>query len=136
MKSKLLNFLLIITSLFGYLEWGGDSHTFLFTAEWEVLSRLFSDPVSVLHPFTILPLTGQILLLITLFQKQPGKILTYISIGGIGVLLVFIFIAGALSLNFKIMLSVIPFITVAILAIRHYRTIKGKPAEQDSSAGY
>ncbi len=32
MKSKILNFFLIITSLLGYLEWGGNSHSFLFQA--------------------------------------------------------------------------------------------------------
>lgn len=33
MKGKIFNIILIITSLFGYLEWSGDSHSFLFQAE-------------------------------------------------------------------------------------------------------
>jgi hypothetical protein len=52
----------------GYLEWGGDSHSYLFQAEVEVLSKLFVDPVSVLHPLTVLPLAAQVILLLTLFQ--------------------------------------------------------------------
>jgi hypothetical protein len=124
MKNKFLNFLLIITSLIGYLEWGGNNHIFLFKAEAEIFSKLFTDPVSVLHPFTILPLIGQILLLITIFQKTPSKILTYISIAGLGLLLGFMFIVGIMSMNFKIIISTIPFIVISILAIRHYRKIK------------
>ena len=39
MKPKILNALLIVTSLLGYLEWSGDSHTFLFQAEAEILYK-------------------------------------------------------------------------------------------------
>ncbi len=121
MKSKLLNLLLIVTSLFGYLEWGGDNHSFLFQAEGQVLAKIFTDPASVLHPFTVLPIIGQLLLLITLFQKEPGKILTYAGIAGLGILLFFIFLVGALSLNFKIMLTALSFLVLAFITIRHYR---------------
>lgn len=124
MKSKLLNFLLIVTSLLGYLEWGGDNHIFLFKAEAEILSKLFTDPLSVLHPFTLLPLAGQIILLITLFQKKPGIYFTYLSIAGLGLLFVFMFAIGLITTNFKILLSTFPFIFVAVLTIRHQRKLK------------
>jgi hypothetical protein len=121
MKSKVLNFLLIVTSLLGYLEWSGNSHMFLFQAEFEIFKKLFSDPVSVLHPFITLPMIGQIILAVTLFQKKPSKILTYISIGGLGILLVFMFLIGLISLNYKIALSTIPFIVVVVLTVIHSR---------------
>jgi len=121
MKSKVLNFLLIFSSLFGYLEWSGNKHLFLFEAEAEIFSKLFTDPVSVLHPFTVLPIVGQILLVITLFQKTPNKTLTYISLAGLGLLLGFIFIVGLMSINFKIIISTIPFIVLAIFVIRHHK---------------
>lgn len=121
MKSKISNLLLIITSLFGYLEWGGNSHSFLFQAEGEIFSKLFTNPNAVLHPFTLLPMIGQLLLVITLFQKTPSKILTYISIGGLGILLAFMFIIGIISLNFKIILSTIPFIIIATVTILNFR---------------
>ncbi|MCC7521736.1 MAG: hypothetical protein IT220_08900 [Flavobacteriaceae bacterium] len=124
MKSKIINLLLIITSLLGYLEWGGGSHIFLFAGEIEIIQKLFTNPTSVIHPFTLIPLMGQILLLITLFQKTPSKILTYISIAGLSLLLGFMFIVGLMSMNIKIIISTIPFIVVSILAIRHYRKIK------------
>ena len=124
MKSKILNSLLIITSLLGYLEWSGNSHSFLFQAEAEILSKLFTDPISTLHPFTILPLIGQLLLIVTLFQKTPSKTLTYIGIGSLGILLAFMFVIGLMSLNFQIILSTIPFLCISAIAIRHYRKIK------------
>lgn len=120
MKSKILNSLLIVTSLLGYLEWSGGSHIFLFQGEAEIIFKLFTNPVSVIHLFTLLPLVGQILLLFTLFQKIPSKFLTYISIAGLGLLFGFMFLIGLISMNYKIIFSTIPFLTVTVLTIRHY----------------
>lgn len=124
MKSKTYNLLLIITSLFGYLEWGGNRHSFLFQAEIEILLKLFSDPKSSIHLLIILPLLGQVLLFLSLFQIKPNKILSYIGISGIGILLILMFVIGLISLNYKIIISTIPFLFVSILAIKHYRKIQ------------
>ena len=117
MKRKILNGLAVLTSLVGYLEWGGGNSSFLFQAEWEVLGKFVNDPVAAAHPFTLLPLLGQVLLLVTLFQREPNRWLTYIGIACLSLLLVFMFLIGLLSLNFKILLSTIPFIVTAVLAI-------------------
>jgi hypothetical protein len=122
---KTLNFLLILTSLFGYLEWGQDNSAFLWQAELDVLSKLIAAPGDVVHPFTMLPLAGQLLLLITLFQRKPGKFLTYAGMAGIGVLLVFMFLIGLMSLNFKIALSVLPFLVVSVLVV-YFRAKRGR----------
>ncbi|WP_353077563.1 hypothetical protein [Flavobacterium sp.] len=124
MKSKTLNFLLIIFSLFGYLEWSGNNHLFLFEAEIEIFSKLFTSPISVLHPFIILPVISQFLLLFTLFQNKPSKKLTYISIFGLGILFLFMLFIGIISLNYKIALSTIPFIVVSIVTMLHHRKFK------------
>ncbi len=117
MKKRILNGLAILTSLFGYLEWGGGNGAFLFQAELEVLGKLVSDPVSAAHPFTLLPLFGQVLLLITLFQREPSRLLTYIGLACLGLLLVFMFVIGLFSFNFKILLSTVPFMVTAVLGI-------------------
>jgi hypothetical protein len=127
MKTKILNLLLIITSLLGFLEWGGNNRSFLFQVEATLLSKIFTDPASVMHPLTILPLLGQIALLATLFQRTPNKKLSYIGIGCLGILLGWMFVIGWVSLNFKIILSTIPFLVVAIFTIRHYRENKEEP---------
>ena len=121
MKTKILNLLLIVFSLFGYLEWGKDNSSFLFEAEAEIFSKLFMDPGSVVHPFTMLPLAGQLLLLVTLFQKRSNRWLTFIGMGGIGILLVFMFLIGLISLNVSILMSTIPFLVVGFFTIRHHR---------------
>ena len=124
MKGKILNALLIISSLFGFLEWGHNNKMFLFQLEAEIVSKIFNDPVSVLHPFTLLPFLGQILLLITLFQKSPSKILTYIGLGGIGILLALMFVIGCISFNLKILFSTIPFLVIGYFTIRHHMKMK------------
>ena len=121
MKTKILNVLLILTSLVGYLEWGGNNQLLLYQAELDIALKLINDPASVMHPFVLLPIIGQIILVLVLFQKKPNRTLTYVGIGCLGILLAFMFIIGIMSLNFKILLSSIPFITVAIYTIIYNR---------------
>lgn len=123
-KSKILNILLILTSLLGFLEWGKGNQLFLIQAEAEIFVKMIENPMSVLHPFTIMPFIGQILLLITLFQRRPNKKLTYIGMACIGILLTLMFAIGCMELNFKILASTIPFLMVGFLTIRHNR-LKG-----------
>ena len=119
MKEKLLNLFLVLTSFIGYLEWGKENHLFLLQAEVEIISKFISNPSSVIHPFILLPFLGQLLLIVTLFQAKPNKTLTYFGIRGLGLLLGFMFIVGMLSLNYKIIVSTIPFLFLAILTIKY-----------------
>lgn len=121
MKEKILNILLILSSLFGYLEWGGSNHSFMFESEYHVLSKFFTNPGQVVHPFTIIPMIGQLLLLVTLFQKKPTRALTYLGIGCIALLLLFIFFIGIAALQLKILFSTIPFLALSVYTILHLR---------------
>ncbi len=112
---------LILTSLTGYLEWGGNNAAFLFSAEAEIISKMIHQPSEVLHPFTIFPLLGQMLLVITLFQSTPGKKLTYTGITLIGLLMVFILFIGLIGLNLKVAVSVIPFLVLSIFTVRQFK---------------
>lgn len=94
---------------------------FLFQAEQEIFSKLFQDPLSVAHPFTLLPLFGQLVLLFTLFQRSPGKVLTLIGLGCLSFLLLFMFLIGLISFNYKILFSTVPFLVVGILTIMELR---------------
>ncbi len=116
-RIKFLLFLVILSSLIVYLEWGGSNESFLFQAEFEVLNKLFTDPMSVFHPLTLIPLFGQILLLINVFLQKPSKLFSYTGIGSLGVLVLFIFFVGCLALNYKIILSCFPFIALSAYAI-------------------
>ena len=123
-KGKILNLLLVLTSFVGYLEWGKENHLFLFQAEVEIVSKFINNPLSVIHPFILLPFLGQLLLIVTLFQTKPNKTLTHLGIGGLGLLLGFMFIVGLLSLNYKIIASTIPFLFLAILTIKNRQKLK------------
>lgn len=90
--------------------------------------KLFTDFGSAAHPFTLLPLLGQLLLAFTLLQKVPSRMLTFLGLAGVGVLLAFMFIIGVLGLNVKIALSVPPFLTLAFMTVKHHRANKAAAA--------
>ena len=121
MKLKLLNLGLIITSLFGYLEWGQEQAKFLFEIEWEILRELWRDPISVLHPLTILPMVGQLLLIISLLKRNTSKALIYIGMTCIGILILLICFIGIINGNYKILLSSLPFLICAMATVVYLR---------------
>lgn len=118
--NKLLNILLITTSLVGYMQWGKGNSAFIY----DVLHDLITNPetlsASLFHPIIFIPLIGIMFLLITLFQKKPSKILTFIGIGCVSLLLLLIFFIGLLSNQVKMVASALPFILLSFLAIRLY----------------
>ena len=115
---KKLIVILIITSLVGYLEWGGNNKMFVAEGELDILHKLFQDPLSVIHPFTLLPLLGQLFLLITLLQKRPKKWMILTGITGIGLLYLMILITGIFSKNPRIIISSLPFLLASAWMIR------------------
>jgi len=118
MNTRLLILAVILCSLFGYLEWGTDQSNFLFQMEWDLFKKGFDDPSSVVHPFTIVPLLGQIFLLISLFLRKPNKVLIVMGIGSLGLLLGLLSIIGLIGSNWKIFVSSLPFLIFSYLLIR------------------
>ncbi len=119
-KSKILNIALVLSSLIGYLEWGDDNKSLLAQAEMEIIFKLFSDPRSILHPLILLPFFGQLILIFTLLQKKPGRMLTIAGILCIGILILLILIVGILSRNYKIVLSAMPFCVLSLFTIWYH----------------
>ena len=118
MKLKLLNLGLVLTSLIGYLKWGGNNAAFLAEAEAEVLTRAFAEPMAVLHPFTVLPLVGQVLLVATLFQRRVSKLLTVIGLACLSLLILLIFAIGIAVFEYRMVLSTLPFVVIGAFVIR------------------
>ena len=121
---KVLNFLLLLSSFTGYLEWGKGNHQFLFQMEGEVFGKLFTDPMSVMHPFILIPMAGQLLLLFTLFQQQPGKRITYAAMACLALLMLLILLIGILERNLVMIASVTPFLVLSFFVIRQFRKEK------------
>ena len=115
---KLLNAFLVLTFLIGYLEWGGGNQTFIFQAEAEILRKLVDNPIEVLHPFTVIPFCGQVLLLITMFQGTPNRVLTLVGLTCLSTIILFLFFIGLISLNLKVLGSTIPFLVTGGLVLR------------------
>jgi len=105
---------LFFAPLVCYLEWGTDQSGFLFETEYDlIVNNKLSDSIS--HPLVFLPLSGQLILLITLFQPTPNNRLVWASILLLGTLVMMIFLAGILSMNVKIVASTIPFLAAVFL---------------------
>lgn len=126
MKFRILIISLLITSLFCYLEWGNNQSAFLFQAEGEIIYKLISSPHSIIHPFILIPLAGQLILVSALLQKEPNKNLIYTGIISLTLLIGFVFIIGIGVLNFKIIFSIIPYIISVFLTIRQIKKINYK----------
>ncbi len=126
---RLLNIALIVTSLIGYLEWGGNNHKFIFQIERELLFGTTVSSNSFLHPFILIPLIGQLLLLISVLKKEPNKTITYAGLSCLSVIMLFLFLTGIISQNIKIALSTIPFIAVGIGVLYTNRKKKENPKQ-------
>lgn len=122
MKNSQLKILLLISTFIGYLEWGTDQNSFIVQSEWEVLKKVPEDPLSLLHPFILLPVAGQLLLLFDIIKKNKGKKLSVIAIVLMSLLYLMILFIGLLDMNFKKILSALPFFILSFVIIRSKNT--------------
>ncbi len=118
---KIINLCLLITSLFGYLEWGKGYHAFLFQAEAEIFLKGINNTESFIHPLVLVPLLGQLILVFTLFQPVASKRLSLIGLACLSLIMLMILLVGILSLNLKIGLSAVPFIATGVWMVRYNR---------------
>jgi uncharacterized membrane protein len=118
---KLLNFLALLSFQIGYLPWSKDKALFIFQAEDAIWTKAMTNPSSVLHPFIIVPLAGQLLLLYTMFQKEPHKAPTFIGLVCLGLLMLILLFIGISLPDIKILTSTLPFFTVAVLILRKHK---------------
>lgn len=108
-KLKIITSCLLISSGFVLLEWGGGHSQFLYSIEWEIIQKLQTDPGAILHPLIILPVFGQILLLVHIILPNPSKWLLPVGIGSMSLIMILVLSVGIIGLNLKIIISLIPF---------------------------
>ncbi len=104
---------LLLTSLICYLQWGGDNSGFLFNSNLDYFVMPLQGKGSFLHPLIILPMLGQVLFIITLFQKDPSRKLIIAGMVLLGLLVGMILLAGIVGPNFTILVSTLPFFFVS-----------------------
>ena len=122
-KLRLLLLLTLFTSTWAHLSWGENQHQFLWQTEWELLQKLFRDPVSVIHPLTLLPLFGQLLLLLSLLKNKPNSFIIYLGIACLGLLYGLLLLIAFLTLNPLSIMTVFPFWIGAIFLFRETRKL-------------
>lgn len=130
MKQRLINAALFVTFLFCLIEWGGGHSYFLFQMEYEFFTQINEKLGSFTHPLILLPFCGQLLLLVTFLQKQPSRKLSMAGLLLTVPLAFMILLAGIFSLNYKMIISVMPYTIAAVYFIIIYRagrTIQNKP---------
>ncbi|MFZ4632585.1 MAG: hypothetical protein ACOYNO_00110 [Saprospiraceae bacterium] len=123
--------ILFLSSLIGYLEWGGGNHGFLYELEVVVFQKLWNSPLSVIHPFTILPMLGQIMLLVTLFQTKPKKALFLAGLVCLSTIMILLFVIGLLAMNWKIIVWSLPFLITAVVAVISLRKKRIMPPNSE-----
>jgi hypothetical protein len=112
---RILIVLLLLSFQCCYLRWAGGHAAFIFQMEYELL---FSNKVSAssfLHPAILLPLSGQVLLLISLFQHPPRRWFVIAGIALTVLLVLLILLAGLLSKDMVMILCCLPFIVLSIV---------------------
>lgn len=109
---------LVVTSLFGYLIWGQNQSSFLFSIEAKIVMNMMSHPEDLLHPAIGMPLTGQLALIFTLLQREPGPIFSWIGFGLLSTISLLVLGIGILEGAVEILLSVLPYWVFASLFIR------------------
>lgn len=118
---RLLNICLLLSFLLCYMEWGKSNSSFIFQTEYSLLFEMNDSLSSFIHPLILIPFCGQLILLYSLFQKQPGRSLTFIALGLLGILPIIILLAAILSMNFRMIVSTVPFFIISFLVLRAHR---------------
>ena len=122
---RIWNILLLVSFLFGYLEWGNNQHLFIFQAITELYEKGKVHPLSVLHPFILLPFIGMLLFLYTVFQKTPSRIISIIGAICMSTIMLMILLIAVLGPNFKMLGSVIPFFLIVFFVFKsHWRKLE------------
>ena len=111
--NRLLNFGLLITFQFCYLEWPPSNSMFLYQAEFEIFSKTESLFQNLTHPIILLGLLTQIALLTGVFYQKLNKRVNNIAVLLLSILVLFFFLIGILGWNYKIMASTTPFLILA-----------------------
>jgi len=123
-QKKILNFLLLLSFQMGYLSWGHGGSMFIFQGEVLLFTKAIKDPLSLIHPFILIPFLGQLLLVYTLFQQEPRRAFTLLGLGSMGILMLMLLFIGVLKLDYIITGCALPFFIMAFFIVRYNRKPK------------
>jgi len=107
---------LFLSSFIGYLEWAKES-AFIGSIEFDLLLKMNHSPEAFLHPFILLPLLGQITLLVSLLASKPKFRIVILASTAIALLFLMLLFIGLLTWNPKMSLLALPFLAFYISLI-------------------
>jgi len=116
MQVRILSLIIFLSSLCPYLTWGGNNRGILGQMEYELLRNVFESPQTLLHPMIIVPLLGQLMVIIFGVVHIKPKLVA-IGIICLSMLIGFILFIGFFSANLATILSCLPFLISAVLFI-------------------
>ena len=111
----------LVSILFCYMEWGGGNSAFVYETEYLILFGKAHRADTLTHPVVLVPLIGQVLLLVALFQRQPSRRLVIAGVSLLGVLGLLLLLVGVLGRSVAIAASTLPFLASAIWCLRLFR---------------
>lgn len=118
---RFINAGLLLTFSLGYMEWGQGYSAYIF----EVIVKLFSNwhdlLQSLVNPLILAGLAGHILLIWCVFQEKPNRKLNIAGILILAPVIVLVLLAGALSGNWKMILSALPFTALVVVYFLYSR---------------
>lgn len=121
---RFLNFLLLITFQFCYLEWPPNNSSFIYQGELEIIQKTDNLLTNLLHPVILAGLIAQIILLIGSFYPKLNNKVNALGVFLLFLLVVLFFIVGIFSRNYKITISTLPYLIVTFIYIVNYRKQK------------
>ncbi len=110
---------LFLAFLICYLEWVHHA-AFIFQLEYELLFSGRARVSGFMHPAIFIPMGGQIILLVSAVQKRPRRLWVIIAIILLSLLVLLIFLAGILGMKPKMIISCLPFLSLAVYYVLPY----------------
>lgn len=120
----IVNIGLVIAFSICYMQWGNNNSAFIAQVEYQLLFKEKNILQAVTHPLIAAGLIGQLLLLYSAIAVKAKKIIPVIAIALLSLVVLLILVAGILSVNYKMILSTIPFITLSVFFFYKFRKAK------------
>ncbi len=122
---RFLNFLVLITSLLGYIEWGVTQSSFMFQAEFDILRETGSNPQALFHPVILAPLLAQLILLVLMLTGRTAKWINLLGVSILVLFYLFLLLIGIMVPEVKTILSTLPLLFSSFFVYRFYFKSKG-----------
>ncbi len=123
-NARILYLLVAFSPWACHLEWGGNNSDYLVAMEIKVLSGAVSGADLFLHPMILLPLLGQLMVLMALIHPHRLRMLAITGQVMLSLLVGLIFLSGLLRPHLLVAISTIPFLASSVLFYIAYRKVE------------